>query len=241
MTFIYLNKVPQSKAVSADTLKVNELFERVKENQKQSKVNDQDEKEDITNKIAIENSIFADLDAVTKGEDAEVKIEIEKPTPQVDTNLKTLSVESSVSTQSLNSSQQLTTTASMQQLDLNRSQSNQSIASTLTNSSQKQANISQTSSRNRGLNNEDTNEDIPAWIKENVCVIVTTNSVMNKRGHVRFIGPTKFGTGTWIGVELDQSAGKNDGSVKGVRYFSCVENRGVFVRADKLTQVIETS
>ena len=29
-------------------------------------------------------------------------------------------------------------------------------------------------------------------------------------------------------------AGKNDGSVKGVRYFSCGAKRGVFVRADKV-------
>ncbi|KTW31574.1 hypothetical protein T552_00212 [Pneumocystis carinii B80] len=49
-------------------------------------------------------------------------------------------------------------------------------------------------------------------------------------GTVRYIGQTDFSTGEWIGVELDKPTGKNDGSVKGVKYFECKENYGVFVR-----------
>src|SRR4051794_963799 len=49
---------------------------------------------------------------------------------------------------------------------------------------------------------------------------------------VRFLGRTKFASGDWVGVELDQSAGKHDGIVEGVRYFQCGRsNTGVFVRA----------
>ena len=106
--------------------------------------------------------------------------------------------------------------------DLNRTLSNNSIASTLTNKSQ-----------------HHQQAQIPDWVKENAHVIVSTNSVMNKPGYIRFIGPAKFNPeGIWIGVELEQPFGKNDGSLKGVTYFKCPENRGVFVRADKLSLVV---
>lgn len=46
----------------------------------------------------------------------------------------------------------------------------------------------------------------------------------HKRGTVRYVGNTRFGTGTWVGVELKRGVGLNDGAVGGVRYFACPAN-----------------
>lgn len=54
-------------------------------------------------------------------------------------------------------------------------------------------------------------------------------------GAVRYIGPTDFGEGIWIGVELRTAKGKHDGSVQGKRYFSCRPDHGLIVRPNKIT------
>lgn len=56
---------------------------------------------------------------------------------------------------------------------------------------------------------------------------------------IRFLGPTGFAPGEWIGVELDESTGKNDGSVKGDRYFDCEANYGMFLRAAGVGKILE--
>lgn len=58
--------------------------------------------------------------------------------------------------------------------------------------------------------------------------------VHGNNGIVRFIGQTAFAAGKWVGVELDEQLGKNDGSVQNQRYFDCPANHGVFVRASQV-------
>uniref|UniRef100_A0A8K9UFZ3 Kinesin family member 13Bb n=1 Tax=Oncorhynchus mykiss TaxID=8022 RepID=A0A8K9UFZ3_ONCMY len=78
----------------------------------------------------------------------------------------------------------------------------------------------------------DTATEVPDWLKEGEFVTVGTN----KSGTVRYVGPTDFADGTWVGVELDLPAGKNDGSVGGKHYFHCNPGYGVLVRPDRVSR-----
>jgi len=56
-----------------------------------------------------------------------------------------------------------------------------------------------------------------------------------RRGEVRFVGPVPvLGAATWVGVALDEPMGRNDGSVQGVRLFSCAAQCGVVVRPENV-------
>ncbi|KAJ7230648.1 tubulin-folding cofactor B [Mycena pura] len=66
------------------------------------------------------------------------------------------------------------------------------------------------------------------------CEVESSEPGLSKRGTVRFVGPTSFGKGIWVGIEYDEPMGRNDGSVNGDRYFSCRPNYGVFVRPEKV-------
>jgi len=56
-----------------------------------------------------------------------------------------------------------------------------------------------------------------------------------REGVVRYYGETEFSTGVWVGVELTTNSGKNDGSVKGKRYFSCQMGKGMFLKPGAVT------
>lgn len=60
-----------------------------------------------------------------------------------------------------------------------------------------------------------------------------------RKAIIRFLGPTGFAPGEWIGVELDEPTGKNDGSVKGDRYFDCETNYGMFLREAGVGKILD--
>lgn len=58
-------------------------------------------------------------------------------------------------------------------------------------------------------------------------------------GTIRYIGEIHVAQGEWIGVELETEDGKNDGEVKGERYFECAPNHGLFMRPSGIKAVVE--
>ncbi|NXC97036.1 CLIP4 protein, partial [Certhia familiaris] len=72
----------------------------------------------------------------------------------------------------------------------------------------------------------------PVKLHEGSQVLLTSS---NEMGTIRYIGPTDFAPGIWLGLELRSAKGKNDGSVGEKRYFTCKQNHGVLVRPSRVT------
>ncbi|XP_010292209.1 PREDICTED: CAP-Gly domain-containing linker protein 4, partial [Phaethon lepturus] len=111
--------------------------------------------------------------------------------------------------------------------------------STTSASSQKEINRrksfvrSKSSVLRRSWSNTTTaNTEGPVKLHEGFQVLLTSS---NEMGTIRYIGPTDFAPGMWLGLELRSAKGKNDGSVGEKRYFTCKLNHGVLVRPSRVT------
>jgi len=51
-------------------------------------------------------------------------------------------------------------------------------------------------------------------------------------GHVRYKGPIEGRKGNWLGLEMDETIGDNDGTMGGKRYFQTHDGQGMFIREE---------
>src|SRR6266536_5675664 len=76
-------------------------------------------------------------------------------------------------------------------------------------------------------------------IMSDLAVGQTIQLTDNRVAIVRYIGKPLFAQGEWVGVELEDGSGKNDGSVQGERYFECEMGKGMFLRPTAVAAILE--
>ena len=54
--------------------------------------------------------------------------------------------------------------------------------------------------------------------------------VMETEGTIAYIGETEFGSGEWIGIIFDRERGNTNGTIRGISYFHCQDNYGIFAK-----------
>ena len=59
-----------------------------------------------------------------------------------------------------------------------------------------------------------------------------------REGLLRYVGPIHVSDGTWLGIELKEPAGKNDGSVRDERYFTCPQDHGLFIKESSGVRIL---
>jgi CAP-Gly domain-containing linker protein 1 len=82
-----------------------------------------------------------------------------------------------------------------------------------------------------------TNDGYVNHLRVGDRVIVDSNSGV-QTGIIRYYGKTGFASGDWVGIELDEPFGKNDGSVAGRRYFTCPMKYGLFAPVYKVAKSV---
>lgn len=60
----------------------------------------------------------------------------------------------------------------------------------------------------------------------------------NLSGVIRYIGPIEGRENEWVGIELEEAKGSNNGSVDGQVYFRCQPKHGIFVKYNRLASGI---
>lgn len=66
----------------------------------------------------------------------------------------------------------------------------------------------------------------------------TVETTSEQQGIVRYVGPIHVSDGIFVGIELTTPTGKNDGSVRGERYFTCPPGHGLFIRDSSITAIL---
>lgn len=120
---------------------------------------------------------------------------------------------------------------------------------------QAQAEKDQAEVQKRGENKNDCSSYLKSDANISLGITVSARAIILpsspphvRRGTIRYVGPVpeipfpglkgkvdKEGPlPIWVGIELDEPTGKNDGSIGGQRYFECLDKRGVFVKPDKV-------
>ncbi|OHT07804.1 hypothetical protein TRFO_23835 [Tritrichomonas foetus] len=65
----------------------------------------------------------------------------------------------------------------------------------------------------------------------------TIISLKNIKGVVKYVGDFHEGEGTYVGIELEKPKGRNNGTIKGKKYFECPEGHGLFLKIEDITRL----
>lgn len=84
----------------------------------------------------------------------------------------------------------------------------------------------------RRLLDDDSTQDVVQYRPGDRLRAKLPKQQSHEMGTCQWIGIPDFlpGTGTWVGIELDNPLGTHNGTVNGKSYFCCKENHGVLVR-----------